>query len=179
MYLSIASLSRRWWAAGTAPSDRRSCARDKKVALSSRAASPASVTTFSVQLLLGGEEGVEDLVPLGAGATIVENDAHDRFRRRSTTAHEMAHWVREHPFTVALMAAEYGCGIADRRLEAEATELAGQLLIPTTAAVRLAHRGATNQDVAELYDVSLEMARWRLDSTGARKIAQRTAARRR
>lgn len=38
------------------------------------------------------------LIPLGTGAVIVENDAHDRLRRRSTMAHEMAHWVRERPF---------------------------------------------------------------------------------
>jgi len=77
------------------------------------------------------------------------------------------------------MAAERGCGIADRELETEAGELAGHLLIPTAGALRLAHHRATDQDVAELFNVSVRMARWRMDSTGARRIAERTASKRR
>lgn len=119
------------------------------------------------------------LILLGTGAVIVENDAQDRLRRRSTMAHEMAYWVREHPFACPLMAAERGCGIADRELETEASEVAGHLLIPTAGAVRLAHRRTTDQDVAELFDVSVKMARWRMDSSGARRIAERTASNRR
>lgn len=117
------------------------------------------------------------LVPVGTGAVILENDAHDRRRRRSTAAHEMAHWVREHPFTTPLMASsERGCRIGDREQEAEATELAGQLLVPTDGAVRLAFRDATDEDAAERFDVSIEMARWRMNGSGARKRARRAAA---
>lgn len=117
------------------------------------------------------------LVPVGTGAVILENDAHDRRRRRSTAAHEMAHWVREHPFTAPLMASsERGCRIGNRDQETEATELAGQLLIPVDGAVRLAFRGATDEDAAERFDVSIEMARWRMNGSGARTVARRTAA---
>lgn len=119
------------------------------------------------------------LVPVGSGSFIVENDVHDPQRRRSTAAHEMAHWVREHPFTVTLMASERRRGIADREHEAEADELAGELLLPAAAARWLAYRRATEEDVADRFDVSVEMARWRMTAAGARKIAARADAARR
>ena len=41
---------------------------------------------------------------------------------------------------------------------------------------KLARRKATNEEVALQLGVSVEFARWRMDSTGARIIAQRQAA---
>lgn len=118
------------------------------------------------------------LVPVGTGAVILENHSHDPHRRRSTAAHEMAHWTLEHPFHEALFATARGCRIGDREQEAHATELAGELLVPIAAAKWLAYRNATDQEVADRFDISLEMARWRMHGTGARKIAARAAARR-
>lgn len=119
------------------------------------------------------------LVPVDTGAVILENHSHDRHRRRSTAAHEMAHWTLEHPFREALFATARGCRIGDRDQEAEATELAGELLVPIAAAKWLAHRDTPDEEIADRFDVSLEMARWRMNGTGARKIAARSAARRR
>ncbi|MFI6076548.1 ImmA/IrrE family metallo-endopeptidase [Actinoplanes sp. NPDC051343] len=115
------------------------------------------------------------LVPVGTGAVIIENDAHPVVRRRSTGGHEMAHVVLEHPFTAALVN-EGGCRLANKEHEAEAAELSGELLIPFDAAKRLARRGVTNEEAAAEFEVSVEVARWRLDSTGARKIAARQRA---
>jgi hypothetical protein len=44
-------------------------------------------------------------------------------------------------------------------------------LLPKEAALKAAYDGLTNEQVAVQYDVSPEMARWRLNATGARKRA--------
>lgn len=119
------------------------------------------------------------LIPLTDGGTvIVENDGHAPERRISTASHEMAHVVLEHPFAAAL-ADSTGCRVADRALETEAAELSGELLLPTDAAVRLALDSVSDETAAERFGVSVPFARWRLNVTGARKIAARARAKRR
>lgn len=115
------------------------------------------------------------LVPTGTGAVIIENDAHPEARRRSTMGHELAHVIGEHRFGTSLVN-ERGCRLADQSQEEEAAEIGGELLIPFEAAKRLARRKATNEEVALQFGVSIEMARWRMDATGARLIAARRAA---
>lgn len=115
------------------------------------------------------------LVPMGTGAVILENTAHPSVRRRSTTSHEMAHVVLEHQFSASLVN-ERGCRNADPEQEAEAAELAGELLVPFPAALRLARTRADDESVAEVFGVSVDIARWRMNGTGARKIADRQAA---
>lgn len=118
------------------------------------------------------------LVPFDDGSTvIVENDSHPWERRVSTTSHEIAHVILEHPFQATLTDSR-GCRISPGECEDEAAELSGELLIPSEAAKALAFKNASNEDVAELFGVSVEMARWRLDHTGARKIAARARAKR-
>ncbi|WP_243073670.1 ImmA/IrrE family metallo-endopeptidase [Microbacterium sp. SS28] len=115
------------------------------------------------------------LLPHRTGAVIIENDAHPLARRRSTMGHEMAHVVGEHKFGTSLVN-ERGCRTADKFQEDEAAEISGELLIPSDAAKRLARQRATDDDVAQLFGVSTEFARWRMNATGARIIAQRAAA---
>jgi hypothetical protein len=115
------------------------------------------------------------LVPLSTGAAIIENTAHPLVRRRSTMSHEMAHVTLEHLFSATLVN-EQGCRNAEPDQEDEATELSGELLLPFDAAIQLARRRVTNEAVAEQFGVSIAFARWRMNSTGARKIADRQAA---
>lgn len=115
------------------------------------------------------------LLPHRNGAVIVENDAHPMARRRSTMGHEMAHVVGEHRFSTSLVN-ERGCRSADNLQEDEAAEISGEILVPSDAAKRLARRRATDDEVALRFGVSLELARWRMNATGARIIAQRAAA---
>jgi len=114
------------------------------------------------------------LLPNRTGAVIVENDAHSLDRRRSTMGHEMAHVVGEHKFGTSLVN-ERGCRMADKVQEDEAAEISGELLIPFEAAKRLARQKATDDEVALRFGVSSELARWRMNATGARIIAQRAA----
>ena len=51
--------------------------------------------------------------------------------------------------------------------EDEAAEIAGELLVPFDAAKLLARRKATNEEVALQFGVSVDLARWRMDATGA------------
>jgi hypothetical protein len=46
------------------------------------------------------------------------------------------------------------------------------------AAIRAALSGKTDEHVAEQFDASLQFAAWRLNASGARKIAQRTLQKR-
>ncbi|NNM45225.1 ImmA/IrrE family metallo-endopeptidase [Knoellia sp. DB2414S] len=118
------------------------------------------------------------LLPHRNGAFIVENDAHPLARRRSTMGHEMAHVVGEHKFGTSLVN-ERGCRTADKVQEDEAAEISGELLIPFEAAKRLARQKATDTEVALRFGVSLELARWRMNATGARLIARRANSYRR
>lgn len=113
------------------------------------------------------------LVPLRpSGAFILENHVHHPRRRRATVAHEMAHVLLEHPFGLTLTD-ENGCREGVAEIEREATELSGELLIPTDAARAAALKGWSDQSVARHFQVSVPLARWRMNASGARKIAAR------
>ena len=125
-------------------------------------------------LRVGPEVFSGALLPHRPGAVLGANDAHPLARRRSTMGHEMAHVVGEHRFGTSLVN-ERGCRTADKVQEDEAAEISGELLIPFEAAKRLARQKATDDEVALRFGVSPELARWRMNSTGARIIAQRAA----
>ena len=112
------------------------------------------------------------LVRRGSGAFIVLNDFHAPVRQRSTLSHEMAHLLLEHEFTQLIHSAA-GCS-HERDQEEEADYLGGELLIPFAAAVRLARQEQPDADVAARMITSVQMARWRMNATGARRIATGT-----
>jgi hypothetical protein len=118
------------------------------------------------------------LVPVGTGQFIVENTAHLPARRRYNIAHEMAHVLLEHEFDRVMFSAEgrRGCANpANKDQEWEAAELGAELLLPQAAAYAAARAGRSDDEVANLFDVSLRVASWRMDGTGARIVAQRVA----
>ncbi|WP_428339852.1 ImmA/IrrE family metallo-endopeptidase [Mycobacterium sp.] len=113
------------------------------------------------------------LIPVQTGAIILENDAQPLTRRRTTMCHELAHVVLEHQFGVSLSADERKCGLGGDQ-EDEADWLSGEMLIPYDGAIRLARSDATDQQAANVFDVSLAVARWRMNHSGARKIVERS-----
>ncbi|CAM2988626.1 ImmA/IrrE family metallo-endopeptidase [Saccharomonospora xinjiangensis] len=120
------------------------------------------------------------LIRIGTGCVIVENHAHERNRRRSTVAHEMAHVLLEHEFGVLVTngrSCRSGVGTAHACVEQEAAELSGELLLPSDAARTAAFRGWTDASVARHFRISERMARWRMNVTGARRIALRSRER--
>lgn len=112
------------------------------------------------------------LIPIGAGVVILENDAQLRTRRRTTMCHELAHVVLDHEFGIAL-SDERKCGLGGEQ-EAEADWLSGEMLIPYDGALRLARANASDERAAEAFDVSLAVARWRMNHSGARQVNRRT-----
>lgn len=50
------------------------------------------------------------------------------------------------------------------------------MLIPADGAFRLARANATDEVAAAEYDVSLAVARWRMNHSGARKVMERSRA---
>ncbi|MEU4594836.1 ImmA/IrrE family metallo-endopeptidase [Micromonospora aurantiaca (nom. illeg.)] len=121
------------------------------------------------------------LVPAGTGQFIVENTSHQPRRRRFNVAHEMAHVLLEHEFDRVMFSAEgrHGCANpTSKDQEWEAQELGAELLLPLAAAYKAARERRNDEQVADLFDVSLPVARWRMNGTGARIVAQRAAAKR-
>ncbi|WP_299040024.1 ImmA/IrrE family metallo-endopeptidase [uncultured Pseudokineococcus sp.] len=118
------------------------------------------------------------LIPLQDGSAIIlENAAHAPERRRATISHELAHLILEHRFDTRLVD-QRGCRVADGEQEQEAAELGAELLLPAVAALARARRQASDEDVAAAFGVSVELAAWRLNGTGARKRADRERRRR-
>lgn len=111
------------------------------------------------------------LIPYGAGAVILENRCHDFVRRRSTVAHEMGHWLLEHSLETLLVDGD-GCRSREDERELEAAELSGELLIPWEQAKRLAYRGTPVEVVADHYQVSAYIARWRMNMSGGYRMRE-------
>lgn len=119
------------------------------------------------------------LIPCTDGTTVIlENDAHSWERRVSTASHEMAHVLLEHPFAATLTDSGR-CRVMAKAHEDEAAELGAELLLPAVAACRLALRGVDDVAVARQFEISVELASWRMNATGARLRAQRARAKRR
>ncbi|WP_019818617.1 ImmA/IrrE family metallo-endopeptidase, partial [Saccharomonospora saliphila] len=116
------------------------------------------------------------LISVGPARVIVENHTHDATRRRSTVAHEMAHVLLEHDVDVLVTDGGPCRPASPPTAEHEATELAGELLLPRDAARAAAFRDWTDASVARHFRVSERLARWRMNVTGARRVARRARA---
>ena len=100
---------------------------------------------------------------------IVYNPLRSIGRRNSDVAHELAHVMLEHDLSEVR---DLG-GITFRTCrpdeEEEATAYGGTLLLPRPLLLSAARRKATIEQIAAQYDVTIEMARFRYNSTGVAK----------
>lgn len=110
------------------------------------------------------------LMPYGTARMIIENDAHDQVRRRSSLAHELGHHLLEHPFNAALVAADHS-RLYSETFEKQALFVSGELLITEHAARRAAFADWDNARVARAFNVSEQFAQMRM--RGVRVMAQR------
>lgn len=113
------------------------------------------------------------VLPMGSAIVMIENDTHLEVRRRSTVSHEMSHVLLEHPFDAAVVGLDDCRSSNSKDREDEATWLAGELLIPSEEARRLAIAGVSEQHVAQHFNVSVDMARWRMNVSGGHAIRRR------
>ncbi|GEP32275.1 hypothetical protein NSZ01_00430 [Nocardioides szechwanensis] len=108
------------------------------------------------------------IVPIGPARLILENDAHEHVRRRSTIAHELSHHLLEHAFPETLLTQEHD-RVFSPTVEKQAQFLSSALLVPEQAARKLAFKDADNATVAEHFNISTQMAQ--LCMKGARVYA--------
>ncbi|GAA0999831.1 hypothetical protein GCM10009563_26380 [Subtercola frigoramans] len=99
-------------------------------------------------------------------------------RIRSDLTHEVAHFEAEHDPSEAWTDESGRCGGTTKEQEIEAAELAGAILIPHESAKRAAMRGIDATAIALRYQVSLEMAEWRMRMSGGYEIRRHSQSKR-
>ena len=124
----------------------------------------------AVDLLHGVEQSALSAVTVFAGAKrlILFNGEHIAARRASDITHELAHGLLLHRPAPALD--HRGCRAWDTAIEYEASYLGGALLLPGKAARWVAKCGMSPEYAAERFGCSIEMVRWRLSVSGARRL---------
>ena len=90
---------------------------------------------------------------------------------RSTMGHETSHVILNHEFDL-LVTGEKTCVSKDE--EDEADWLGAELLFPRAAARRAVLRSIPIEQVCQHYGVSFEIARWRTNICGAKKMLKRS-----
>lgn len=110
---------------------------------------------------------------------VIYNPERSRERIRSDLTHEVAHFEAEHDPSPAWTNEGGGCGGTSRAQEREAAELAGALLVPAARAKTAAIRGVDPRVIAARYQVSVEMAQWRMKMSGGYTIRERSLSKRR
>ncbi|MEU5993585.1 ImmA/IrrE family metallo-endopeptidase [Spirillospora sp. NPDC047418] len=123
----------------------------------------------AVSLLSGVEQTALSAFTVfnGPRRVIVHNDTHGEARQASNVAHEAAHGLLLHPAAPVLD--RRGCRLWNEDVEDEASYLAGALLVPRAAAWWLVKRKMSFEEAAHHFGCSVEMIRWRVNLTGARK----------
>ena len=102
----------------------------------------------------------------GSRRRVVYNEEHGPARHRSNMAHEFAHALLSHPPADSGLSAG-----AEEVNEAEAGWLGGVLMLPAHHAKHVAATGMRREDAARHFQISPEMLRFRLNVTGAAKMA--------
>lgn len=106
---------------------------------------------------------------------IIFNDGNSEARQNSDITHELSHGLLLHEPRTAIV---NGCRDYARGEEDEAAWLSGCLLVPRDAALVVAKSGQALHVAAAEYGVSTDMMRYRVNSTGARRQAEASRARR-
>lgn len=104
---------------------------------------------------------------LPRGKVIVTNPLSSPQRTQSDIAHEVSHVLLEHEVRTVEKVGDFSFFSCDPDEEQEANWLAGCLLLPRPLLIRHLRRGQSVDDIAKDFNVSLEMAAYRVRATGA------------
>lgn len=110
-------------------------------------------------------------------AVIVFNPLRSEPRRRSDIAHELSHLILNHDLTEIREVAGLPFRTCRSDQEEEATSLGGALLLPRPLLLRAVARGMGADEIAKAHSLTVEMARFRLNTTGVNRQIQRARAR--
>jgi hypothetical protein len=102
----------------------------------------------------------------GGGYVIVYSPLSLVGRRRSDQAHELAHIILDHEVRTVERVGTMQFLTCDVEQEEEANWLGGCLLLPRPLLLKAAKEGLSSSEIAELYEVSEPMARFRLNASG-------------
>jgi Zn-dependent peptidase ImmA (M78 family) len=102
----------------------------------------------------------------GGDRVIVYNPLHSAGRTRSNQAHEIAHIVLDHNVRTIERIGTFQFLTCDVEQEEEADWLGGCLLLPRSLLLKAASRGMGAEKIAEKYETSEPMARFRLNTSG-------------
>lgn len=114
----------------------------------------------------------------GRRSLVLYNPERSNERIRSDLTHEVAHFEAEHDPSPAWTSEDSSCGGTTKEQEKEAAELAGALLVPPEAAKLAVIRGLEPHAVATRFQVSVEMAAWRMKMSGGYAILARSRRKR-
>ncbi|MEX5709569.1 ImmA/IrrE family metallo-endopeptidase [Parafrankia sp. FMc6] len=94
-------------------------------------------------------------------------------RRASDIAHELSHILLKHELSEIREIDEIPFRTCRPEEEEQATNFGGTLLLPRPLLVSAARQGLTHAEIADRYQVTIEMARFRYNSTGVgRQVGQ-------
>lgn len=113
------------------------------------------------------------LSPSEGRLVVVYNPLSKPGRRNSDVAHELAHILLGHEFSRIETVGNVTFRSCDPQQEEEAAWLAGCLLLPRGLLLQEVLRQKSAQAIAKEYQVSQDMAEFRIRVTGVRKQAQR------
>jgi Zn-dependent peptidase ImmA (M78 family) len=103
-----------------------------------------------------------------AGAPIVVlNPLRSQGRQRADCAHELAHLLLRHEMRVPERVGDYVFFTGNPDQEDEANWMAGAILLPRQAVLKAVLRGMNAAALAEHYQTTEEMSRFRINATGA------------
>lgn len=107
------------------------------------------------------------------GRYITPAEAKHDGRTRSNVAHEFSHLVLGHQVREVQQIAGHSFFTCNPEQEAEANWLAACMLLPRRLLLAAAYRGDTNEQIARDQSVSLDMAAFRMSTSGVRMQAAR------
>ena len=111
--------------------------------------------------------------PIDGRTVVVYNPLSSIGRRNSDVAHELAHILLGHELSRVETIGENTFLSCDPQQEEEAGWLAGCLLLPRELLLQEVRRGGNAAAIAEKYDVSPDMATYRINVTGVLRQTRR------
>ena len=99
---------------------------------------------------------------------VIYNPSHSPARQRSDLTHELAHILLGHKPTQLFIAPQSGAVLRahDQNQEAEASWLAGCLLLPRSALLSIRSKAVDDKEACSLYGISRDLLRYRINVSG-------------